>query len=354
MKNEADRAAESTSNDGRNIDTAIAELWGEAASQQVNLSKQRSETPAPWGRLPEPAQEDPTYYNVPMLKKPVWEWAIPLYYYVGGLAGASLAFGAVVQFFDRNAPSIVARRCRWIGIAGAGLSGALLIWDLGRPTRFLNMLRVFRPTSPMNMGAWILSGTAPTAFVAEMLWRRNGPLGALGRMSGAASGLFGMGLATYTGVLISNSAIPVWSESRQVLPILFAASAMTSAAATFDMVGLEHEYKPAATFGRIGRTAELLLSFALERKVSAVPRVGLPLHRGKSGFLWKAGSVLTAASLAVTFLPMQKRRRRILSGVLATMGSFCIRFGIHEAGTPSAEDSKASFRLQRKPASDAV
>src|SRR5207248_9326379 len=114
-------------------------------------------------------------------------------------------------------------------------SAAILIYDLGKPSRFHHMLRVFRPTSPMNMGAWILSSVSPSAIVAAMFSQRRGLLGALGEMSGIASGLAGLGLATYTGVLVSNSAIPIWQESRHILPILFGASAMAAAGSLFDM-----------------------------------------------------------------------------------------------------------------------
>jgi len=336
-------------NDGRNIDLSISHLTGEAASQRIDIDRQ----PAPasdalWSKLPESLQKDPTYYGMPMLKKPVWEWVIPFYYYVGGLAGAAIALGAATQLLGDGDSRWAAQRCRWLGITGGSFGGALLVYDLGRPSRFLNMLRVFRPTSPMNMGAWILAGTVPTAFAAEILSSRCGVLGFLSRLFGLMSGAFGIGLATYTGVLVSNSAIPVWSESRTILPVLFGASAAASAAAAFDMLNAGHNYRSVGAFGLLGRASELAAAQLLERRLLRVPRVAIPLHRGKSGFLWTAATVLTAGSLAVHLLPIQKRRKRVLSGVLASLGSVCLRFGIHEAGTPSAEDSRASFRLQRQ------
>jgi hypothetical protein len=296
--------------------------------------------------MPELSRHDPTYYGMPMLKKPVWEWAIPVYYYLGGLSGASIALGAATQLFGKRESAPAATTCRWMGMCGASIGGALLVYDLGRASRFLNMLRVFRPTSPMNMGAWILAGTVPSAFAAEMLSGRRGLRGALGRVAGFASGLFGMGLATYTGVLVSNSAIPVWSESRTLLPILFGASGVASAAAAFDLLDAGHEVRSVPVFGLLGRVGELSLAQLLERRLLDVPRVSLPLHEGRSGFLWKAATVLTAGSLVVNLLPIPKRRKRVFAGVLASLGSVCLRFGIHEAGAPSAKDSRASFRLQ--------
>jgi formate-dependent nitrite reductase membrane component NrfD len=334
-------------NDGRNIDPDISYLTGEGASQAIHISRHPGpESKALWNRMPEVSRQDPTYYGMPMLKKPVWEWAIPLYYYVGGLSGASIALGAATQLFGNREAQRAARTCRWMGMCGASLGGALLVYDLGRSSRFLNMLRVFRPTSPMNVGAWILAGTVPSAFAAEVLSSQRGFAGILGSTFGLISGAFGMGLATYTGVLVSNSAIPVWSESRTLLPILFGASAMASAAAAFDVLHAEHEHRSVGAFGLLGRVGELGVAQMLERRLLETPRVSRPLHEGKSGFLWKAATVLTAGSLLVNLLPIQKRRKRILAGVLASLGSVCLRFGIHEAGVPSAKDSRASFRLQ--------
>ncbi len=343
-----DKVSKPAANDGRNIDQSIAELSGEAGAQAINLAEQpTAERKGVWHESPNLSANDPTYYDVPLLQRPVWEWAIPLYYFVGGVAGGSLAFGAAAQFGGSEESLTTASRCRWTGMIGASVSAVLLIYDLGRPLRFFNMLRVFRPTSPMNMGAWILSGTVPPAFLAEMLARRRGLLGVLGRSSTIVSGLFGLGLATYTGVLVTNSVIPIWSESRQILPILFSASSMASAASVFDLSGGQQQYQPFRWFGIVGSVGELLGSFLLEKRVSVVPRVALPLKKGKSGLLWKASVWLTGSSLAVRLLPIKPQRKRVLSATLACLGSFCMRYGIHEAGTPSAEDPRASFYLQR-------
>ncbi|MGH9583807.1 MAG: NrfD/PsrC family molybdoenzyme membrane anchor subunit, partial [Bryobacteraceae bacterium] len=178
---------------------------------------------------------DPTYYDQPLLNESVWSWAIPAYYFVGGLAGSALVLAAAAQLRKSKANERLIRRCHWIAFIGSGVSAALLIYDLGRPSRFLNMLRVFRPTSPMNIGAWILSGTGVTSSGALLLRTRPGVPGAIGETCGYIAGIFGMGLATYTGVLVANTAVPVWQESRRMLPVLFGASAMSSLGAAFAM-----------------------------------------------------------------------------------------------------------------------
>jgi formate-dependent nitrite reductase membrane component NrfD len=298
--------------------------------------------------MPESSQADPTYYDWPMLKEPVWKWEIPLYYYLGGLAGTSLALASAAQLKRTGGLEDLIVKCRWIGLAGVTAGGVCLIRDLGRPSRFLNMLRVFRPTSPMNVGAWILSGAGGAAFTALALSCTRGLLGVLGECSGYLGGIFGMALASYTGVLVGNSVIPVWQESRKVLPILFAASGMTSTASLLEILRQERApQRVTYAFGLAGRIAELAAIKVMERQVSVEPRVARPLKKGKSGLIWKAATVATCASLTMILLPKQTRRKRVVSGILGTLGSLMMRYAINAAGTPSAQDPRASFYPQR-------
>lgn len=264
-----------------------------------------------------------TYYDRPLLKEPVWEIDIPIYYYLGGAAGAALVLAAAAQFDGAPGLGPFVRRCQSIGIIGCSAGGALLIHDLGRPSRFLNMLRVFRPTSPMNMGAWILSGTAPLAIAARLL------PGAMSQAAGYGAGFLGLGLAGYTGVLLSNTAIPVYQNSRRLLPVLFLASAAATAASILDVMNEE----PRATritfaFGTAGRLAELAAGSSM------------PI----SGTLWRAATVLTALSLVVSVIPGQSRSRRRWAGVLGAAGSLCLRIAVHYAGKASvrADEIKTS------------
>ncbi|MBV9083426.1 MAG: polysulfide reductase NrfD [Acidobacteriaceae bacterium] len=306
------------------------------------VSRQRT-----WEKIPAPDISDPTYYDLPLLHEPVWEWAIPLYYYVGGVSGASMALAAAAQLKSADAFDSLIQRCHRIGFVGTSLSSALLIWDLGRPSRFLNMLRVFRPTSAMNMGAWILSVSAGTAAATVVLPRRAGILRSVGHTLGFISGVFGLGLATYTGVLVGNSAIPVWQESRRVLPVLFGASAVASVGSLFDFFEHVEQRRVTVLFGNIGRSAEIAAGMAMERQAGRVPRVAHPLKRGINGLLWRTASLLTATSLVCSLLPNRTRAKRVAAGVLGTMGSLLIRFSVHHAGAISARDARASFHHQR-------
>lgn len=344
-------SAEPVYTDGRDIDLDVAQLSGEAANQQASSSSDQhlKSIAQTWRELPEPQRSDPTYYDRPLLKEPVWEWAVPTYYYTGGLAGAALLLAAAAQLRGSKKLARFIKRCHWIGFIATCISGALLTYDLGRPWRFFNMLRVFRPTSPMNIGAWILSGTAGASTATVLFRGRAGLLGAAGEACGYASGVFGMGLATYTGVLVSNSAIPLWQESRRVLPVLFAASAMASVGSAFEaFVEEAEERRITKTFGVLGQLAEVTAGILMEKQASAIPRVARPLRHGLSGLMWKTAAVLTATSLAIGILPSRARSKRITAGILGTLGSILMRFAVEHAGVVSARDARASFHQQRR------
>ncbi|MGZ7080726.1 MAG: NrfD/PsrC family molybdoenzyme membrane anchor subunit [Thermoanaerobaculia bacterium] len=170
------------------------------------------------------------YYGLPLLKQPVWTWEVPLYFFVGGAAGAAAIIGAAAQI--TNAEQSLVRHARWVAAAGATLSAPLLITDLGRPERFLYMLRVFKPQSPMSVGAWTLAafGAASTAAVIAP-WR---PLRSAAAIFSAATGLV---LSTYTGVLLGVTSVPAWSKNAPVLPLQFGASGLAAAASLLELMG---------------------------------------------------------------------------------------------------------------------
>ncbi len=344
------RSVDPVYTDGRDIDIEVAELTGEAGHQKADGSgdKHLKEDAWTWSALPEPKPADPTYYERPLLNESVWSWAVPAYYYIGGLAGGALVIAAAVQLKRPKRFERLIKRCHLIGFIGCCVSGALLVYDLGRPARFLNMLRVFRPTSPMNVGAWILTGTSGAAFTAVTLRDFAGVLGALGETAGYAAGLLGMGLATYTGVLIGNTAVPIWQASRRFLPILFAAGAATSVGSLFEIIGESpEESRITKSFGTIGEVAELTSAFLMEHHASAIPRVGRPFKRGWSAVLWRTATALAATSLVLGLLPNKTRKRELASGILGTVGSLMLRFAVDHAGNASARDPRSSFHQQR-------
>jgi formate-dependent nitrite reductase membrane component NrfD len=300
-------------------------------------------------RLPNLAS-DTTYYDRPLLKQSVWSIDIPIYYFLGGTAGAALTLGTAIQLASprgRHPLRRLSAICHWTGIIGSTAGAAFLIHDLGRPSRFLYMLRVFRPTSPMSMGVWILAATAPTAILTGLLVNRHGTLGRIGEASGYLSGVFGAALSGYTGVLVSNSVIPIWQEARRWMPVLFVASSAGAAGSLIDLlVRKQRAYAIARVFGTIGKVAELAAANNVRRSASVVPKVGEPFDRGLPGMLWNAASAFTAASAVLSLFPGRRRRKTVLSSVLGIAGSLCLRFAVHYLGNASARDARASFHLQ--------
>jgi len=208
------------------------------------------------------------YYDLPLLKPPVWTWEVPAYFFVGGAAGAASVIGAAAQLSKGN--DALVRDARWIALIGAGLSGPLLISDLGRPERFLNMLRVFKPQSPMSVGVWTLSTFGGAAAGAVLLPNRT-----LRNLSAIAAGATGLVMATYTGVLLGVTAIPLWKEHADFLPVHFGASALGSAVSLLELRGhrssaLQSLGIAAATFETVAsddRTAMMKIAGALSGPV---------------------------------------------------------------------------------------
>jgi hypothetical protein len=288
------------------------------------------------------AADSTTYYGLPVVKEPVWIWAVPTYFAVGGAAGASLVLGAAAQLADRDGLDDLVRWSRRIGAAGAAVGGSLLIVDLGRPGRFLNMLRVFRPTSPLNVGSWLLAGASATSAAAALLAGSKGSL----RTAGDAAGLAG-----YTAVLLSNTVVPLWSAVRRTLPSLFVASAASSAGALATLLPLSPRSRGAArAFALCGLAAEVVAARVVDRSASRDDRVGRPLHEGLSGGLWTAAEAGSAAALLLMATPGRwGRRLRPAAAAAAIASTVAMRFAVFLGGKASARDPLATFEQQRKP-----
>jgi polysulfide reductase-like protein len=272
------------------------------------------------------------YYGRPILKEPVWTWEIPCYFFAGGMAGAAapLALAAELRG-DRG----LARRAWLVALAGVGASPMLLISDLGRPERFHHMLRVFKPTSPMNVGSWILSagGTAIALGAARSVL---GWFPRMGRVAGATA-VLGPALSTYTGVLVADTAIPVWHEARRELPWVFAAGSAMSAGAAVALVG---GGAPARRLAVAGAAGELAATTLMERRLG---ELGEPYHEGEAGRFETAGKALTAAG----GLLMAATHRRRTGAALMLAGAFATRWSVYKAGFQSAANPRYVVEPQR-------
>lgn len=295
-----------------------------------------------------------TYYDRPAIKEPVWIWSVPAYLFTGGVGAGAATVAGVAQLVDRDGLDWLVTRGRWVSVGTGMLSTAFLIHDLGRPARFLNMLRVFRPSSAMSMGSWTLASFAAastTAAAAPLVFRNRFGRG-LGNVGGVAAMLLGPVLGTYTGVLLGDTAVPIWAHTRRELPLLFGASAIAGTADALDLLGPDDASgQVTRRMATVGKTVEMALAERFQHVADEHPEVGRPLHEGVSGDLWKASKALTGASFAASSLPLPRslqRVRRVVSAVLGILGGIAMRFAMVKAGTASARDPRATFAPQRR------
>ena len=290
------------------------------------------------------------YYGIPLLKEPPWTWEIPLYFFVGGAAGAAAVVGAIADY--TGADRQLVRHARWIAAAGSVISPALLIADLGRPERFLAMLRVFKPQSPMSVGVWTLlgfSGGAAAAAFADFLSERYGPslpVRVLENAGQAASLAFGLPFSNYTGVLIGATAVPVWNRSAAELPLHFAASGLGAAVGILELMG-HHKSRALQALGLGAAIFETLEGIRIETRPQEVFE---PLKHGPSGWLTRAGGVLSGplpALLRAACLfgdPRRTGTMRRWAAWSSVAGSLITRFAWIYAGHVSARNPRLPLR----------
>ncbi|QRK11469.1 polysulfide reductase NrfD [Archangium violaceum] len=338
--------------DGRNIDSRLGELSGEGAQQRVRDIDEANPTRGVLRTRPSRSgvlAESPSYYGQPALKEPVWIWSIPLYFYVGGVAGAASVLGAATDVAGGKHLEGMGRKCRWVGTVGDMVSAGLLIYDLGRPERFLNMMRVFRPTSPMSVGSWVLAGSGAMNTASLLFAGRRGWLGRAGEGAALGAGLFGFPLAGYTAVLIANTAVPVWQATRKTLPLLFMSSAMASAGSLLELLPHSRgEEKILRLFSTLGKVCELLAGVAVQHEASRLEVLERPLKHGPTGRMWKAAKACTAASLVLGVWPGRRRWMKVAGALLGSTGALLTRFAVFRAGKASASDPQATFQPQRE------
>ncbi|NJC72290.1 polysulfide reductase NrfD [Planosporangium thailandense] len=282
-----------------------------------------------------------SYYGRPILKQPTWKSPeIPTYFFSGGLAGAS---ALLAEFAAATGRPGLARAARFGASAGALAGVGLLIKDLGRPSRFLTMMRVVKVTSPLSVGTWILSpfsGLATAAVASEV----TGVLPVLGRAAGIGAAAFGGPMTTYTAALIADTAIPAWHDAHRELPVVFAGSSAAAAGGLGLLGAPVAENRPAARLGALGAAVELAASTVMERRLGGA---GEKYKTGKAGRLMRAARLLSAAGIAGALTCRRSRTLAAVSGLALLAGSAATRFGIFEAGRASAADPRDVIVPQR-------
>jgi formate-dependent nitrite reductase membrane component NrfD len=283
-----------------------------------------------------------SYYDRPILKEPVWQPEIPFYLFTGGIAGGCSVLHGLARLTGQER---LAKTALYVGAAADIVSPALLVSDLGRPERFLNMLRVFKVTSPMSVGSWVLAvsgGASSTAAALEL----TGKLERLKRAAEAVSFLAGPPLTTYTGTLLADTAIPVWHEARRELPWLFGASASASAGAATAMFLPPEDAGPARRLAVAGVAGELAWMEVMQRRLGFVGEV---YTQGTAGRLARLSKALTGAGAGLLAWRGGRNRAAAVTGsALVLGGELALRWSVFRAGFQSARDPRYTVVPQRE------
>ncbi|MFF3444346.1 NrfD/PsrC family molybdoenzyme membrane anchor subunit [Streptosporangium sp. NPDC002721] len=334
-----------------------------------------------------PEAEFRSYYGQPIIKAPIWhEPHMPLYLYLGGTSGAASVISAVATLTGRDRLALTARVT---AAAGAAAGAGFLVAELGRPERFLNMLRVFKPTSPMSVGSWLLAAHSgltalsaasalvtarserarpvpgiparflsrvPARFLSRIPARPVPPipflpvgitrvLPAAGDVAALAAVVTGPLMSTYTAVLVADTAVPAWHEAHRELPFLFAGSALAGAGAVGMLATPRREAGPARAVAVLGAAVETVAGAVMEHRLGLV---GEPYRLGRSGRLMRAARALTVGGALLATVAGRGRALGALSGLALTAGALLTRFGVLAAGKASAADPKYTVVPQRE------
>ncbi|HEY3992671.1 MAG TPA: NrfD/PsrC family molybdoenzyme membrane anchor subunit [Ktedonobacteraceae bacterium] len=307
--------------------------------------------------------EAATYYHAPLIKRAHWTWEIILYFFLGGLAGGSFLVATIAHLFGSTKDAPLVRAGRYLAFGSISLSPFLLIKDLGRPARFHHMLRILKFRSVMSIGSWAISFFGLFCGLATVYQMANDglfnwfprlarfckslPIKAI-EVPGA---LFGLLVGSYTGVLLSSTAVPLWARARYVLGPLFLTSGLSTALSALSLI-LSTGRSRQETFARLERaemltmTAEIGLSATLPSQLRALKQ---PLYQGKPGLLYNGGSVgagLILPLLLKLFTTKKgqpvSRKQRVLTSSLVLVGGLALRASWIMAGRISADTPEAT------------
>ncbi|WP_375484914.1 NrfD/PsrC family molybdoenzyme membrane anchor subunit [uncultured Jatrophihabitans sp.] len=331
---------------------AAAPQFGSARRDGRSGGKRRRKGGGRDGDPVVPDVEFTSYYGRPIVKASPWEIDIPIYLFLGGLAGGSSLLAAGADLTDR--PTL-RRAARLSAAGGITVSFAALVHDLGRPSRFVNMLRVAKPTSPMSVGTWILTAYGPLAGLAGAAELRDfvplpsfarSLLGVLARPAGLVAALTAPAVASYTAVLLSDTATPSWHEAHRELPFVFVGSAAGASGGLAMITTPVAQAGPARRLAVTGAVLELAAEHRMEASMGVTAE---PLHDGTPGRLMRASKILTAAGAVLTAVAGRRSRlASALGGASLVGGSICLRLGVFDAGQASARDPKYTVVPQRE------
>ncbi len=315
-------------------------------------------------------ETDRSYYDIPVIHKPHWKWLIIVYFFLGGISGASYTIASIARLFEDSDNRRIIRAGYYISFAALIPSPILLILDLGRPERFHHMLRILKIRSPMSVGSWILTVFGPFSFLSALMQAAHDGLlghgtaltrflrGLPARAIGAMGIVPGFSLAGYTGVLLAITAVPLWTKNYLLMGPLFLASAVSNATAAITLSlsltrGTSHR-----TLERLERLeviallAEMSLLFSNRARLD--PVIARPLVEGRTGLVYRGGvlglgmSVPLALHAKSVFLGKRSSRGTIVvASALTLISGFLFRYVMVIAGRDSADDPKATYELAK-------
>lgn len=299
----------------------------------ARLAADRHPTPSPPGSpvtTPSGRPSNVSAYSGGHIVKPApWTWMIATYFFFGGLAGMSATLSMAARIAGQRR---LADRALLASVLGYIPCGPLLVFDLGKPSRFYNMLRVFRPTSPMSVGTWIFSAFSGALgmSVAGRLFGIFRPFESIAR---TAAGLLGPALSTYTAVLITNTSVPAWQGARRELPFLFGAGAAASAGAATTMLARPEDAGPARALAIGASLLETGFSELMPRRIGSV---GSTYSEGTGGFLHRASTICNMGGAGLLAVLGRRRAAAIAGSGLVLAGACLERFAVIKAGDASA------------------
>jgi len=300
-----------------------------------------------------PAHASETYYDQPLLKKPHWEWSVITYLFLGGIMGGS---GMLVMIADERPEreADLARSARYVSFVLAAACPLVLISHLGRPERFLHMLRIVKFKSVMSMGVWgLIAFSGPSTLAAAAQLSRDGVLpkwiDALEPrpVIKLLQGLIGAFMAGYTGVLISATAIPVWSIGKRHIPAFSVCSGFAGAcalnAAILALTGSKRTRHKLERLELVASTAEFVLLEAFRRHAG---ELGKPMFGGARGTRLRTYTQIAGiiAPALLGLLPFGGRTKTLLASALTLAGGYVLRETLIESGKDSADDPRAASR----------
>jgi hypothetical protein len=293
-----------------------------------------------------PPADFASYYGKPILNAPVWRSPdIPGYLFLGGLAGGSSLLAAGAQLTGRPALARASKAAA-AGAIGLGLAG--LVNDLGRPGRLVNMLRVFKVTSPMSVGSWILFSYVPAAGAAAAC-ALSGRLPRAGAAATVGAAVLAPGLASYTAALITDTAVPAWHDGHREMPFVFAGSAAMAAGGFGLLAAPPGESQPAGNLAVFGVATEATAFELMTRRMGMAAET---YRSGRAGGYIRAGQALSVLGAAGALLGRAGGRRgrviSALSGASLLAASAATRWGVFHAGLASAADPKYTVVPQRE------